>query len=337
MFPFRVTLTHIILLGAITACGGEGVTPPQVPDTSPNRVSLVSEPGDYIGEGRSYNYTNVDAVLSPSATATLIQVHVAGTKDWDGRFAVDSGTTLGTKTYSNAIRWPILTSGPTMDWSGDGRGCTALTGSFTVDGLTWTAGFGSALQSLDLHFEQHCGGDKPALRGTIHWRADDPTLPAGPVTPIPATLWQPPTVALPVSGDYVYLVSDAGDVVGRGATTLFQSGIRADGSGNAVSVSLNTGSSSAYGAFQGMRSLANLKVGFYNNPVQNNLGSPLLPGMGWYDNSLGCTSATAGWFAIDRVNYANGVVAGIALRFEQRCNGSSAALHGAIRWGQLTG
>jgi hypothetical protein len=39
-----------------------------------------------------------------------------------------------------------------------------------------------------------------------------------------------------------------------------------------------------------------------------------------------------GWFAIDRVIYTNGILTALDLRFEQRCGGGSAALHGVVHW-----
>jgi len=35
---------------------------------------------------------------------------------------------------------------------------------------------------------------------------------------------------------------------------------------------------------------------------------------------------------VDRLVYTNGVVTSLDLRFEQRCEGGTPALHGAIHW-----
>ncbi len=69
--------------------------------------------------------------------------------------------------YGNLERYPF--NNPVrggLDWAGQGRGCSALTGWFTVDAVTYS---GSTLTAIDLRFEQHCEGASPALHGQIHW------------------------------------------------------------------------------------------------------------------------------------------------------------------------
>jgi hypothetical protein len=43
----------------------------------------------------------------------------------------------------------------------------------------------SVLTAIDLRFEQYCDAQPAALRGTIHWRSDDPTTPPGAREPDP--------------------------------------------------------------------------------------------------------------------------------------------------------
>jgi hypothetical protein len=112
--------------------------------------------------------------------------------------------------YGNLRRYPFhnpVRGG--LDWFGEGRGCNMLTGWFVVDKVTYTGG---TLSALDLRFEQHCGGNGPALHGQIHWDASDTTQPPGPIQP-PPDLWAPAPGSTPTVGNYVYLQSDPG--VGR--------------------------------------------------------------------------------------------------------------------------
>ena len=53
-----------------------------------------------------------------------------------------------------------------LDWSGNGRGCSRLTGWFAIDRIVYT---GTAMTAVEMRFEQHCEGMVPALRGAIRW------------------------------------------------------------------------------------------------------------------------------------------------------------------------
>jgi hypothetical protein len=39
-----------------------------------------------------------------------------------------------------------------------------------------------------------------------------------------------------------------------------------------------------------------------------------------------------GWYAIDRIVFTGLEITAVDLRFEQHCDGSTAALHGAVHW-----
>jgi hypothetical protein len=295
---------------------------------APNQVTLTSDAGDYIGGGRTYNYTNANAIISLTATSSAIQVALAGNQKWNGAFAAPAGVQLAKGTFSPATQYPYQGSGAGLVWYGDGRGCSSITGFFTIDSLAWNAAPSTTLLGVDLHFEEHCDGGGAALRGTIHWRADDVSLPSGPA-PTPANLWQPPT-AMPATGNFAYLLSDQGDYVGQGATALYQSDINTSANGRTVLILAG----GWIGTFQGMNSLGELKVGYYAGLQRYPYNNPVFGGLDWSGNGRGCGALT-GWFAVDRVNYVNGTLVGIELRFEQHCDGFIPALRGAIRWGQF--
>jgi hypothetical protein len=299
---------------------------------APNLITLTSESGDFIGGGVSYAYTSANAVISLSANLTTLRVSVGGRQRWNGTFQVPAGGQLTTGTFANALRHPFQGTAAGLDWSGEGRGCNTLTGSFTIDTLRWSNGPGSTVQAVDLRFEQRCEGAPPTLRGTIRWRADDPTVPPGPVVPAPNTLWRPAPGSVPATGDVVYLQSQPGDFVGGGLTSLFQSDIDVSGAGTTVDVEAG----GFRGTFQGMNVIRELTVGFYGNLMRYPFHNSAEGGLTWFGNGRGC-NRLMGWFAVDRVRYANGVLTGIELRFQQNCDGSTAALFGYVRWGQLSG
>lgn len=299
----------------------------------PGRIVLTSDAGDYIGQGRTYNYTRADAIITLTANATSIQVGVTGDQSWNGNFQVPSGAQLAAGTVFNGTRWPFQGSNAGLNWSGEGRGCNMLNGFFVIDSLRWSGATGSStLEAIALRFEQHCEGATAALRGTITWRADDPTTAPGPVVPIPSNLWQPPAGAVPATGNYVYLQSDAGDYIGQGATSLDLSDISVFSSGRGV-----TASARGYSIeFQAMSTLSQVQAGYYGDLRRYPFHNPLRGGLSVSGNGRGCNTLT-GWVAVDRVSYAGSALAGIEFRFEQHCEGMTPAFRGKVRWGQLPG
>ncbi|MGA2553489.1 MAG: hypothetical protein ABSF20_01750, partial [Smithella sp.] len=100
--------------------------------TFPNYVSLQSDSGDYIGQGKMYNYTRANATITVSATTVHLSISIAGDEDWWGDFQVPNNLSqLQTGYYGNLTRYPF--DDPTLgglNWDGDGRGCNTLAGWF---------------------------------------------------------------------------------------------------------------------------------------------------------------------------------------------------------------
>ncbi|MDY6949253.1 MAG: fibronectin type III domain-containing protein, partial [Pseudomonadota bacterium] len=224
--PITVTgLTNGRTYGCIvTAVNREGVSAPSnavqvVPAVPlsfrPTRIKLTSDFNDYIGGGRTYEYTRANAQIGISGSGNRLSVRVDGDETWFAEFVLPEGQSIWKPgVYTGLTRWPFHDSAKGgLSWSGEGRGCNTLTGSITVFSATYDAG---VLDSIHLSFVQHCDGGSAALRGTIEWGANDSTEPPGPVTPVPANLWRAPASAVPASGNYVYLQSDFGDYIGGG-------------------------------------------------------------------------------------------------------------------------
>ena len=141
---------------------GTGFTPP-----AGNYVYLVSDSGDYIGQGRTQLYTPGNTSIVPQLNLTAgFGLSVGG---YFGTFVGMQGLTqLKPGYYADLQRYPFhnpVKGG--LDFSGNGRGCNTLKGWFVVDSVTYELG---AIKSIDLRFEQHCEGGIPALRGVIHWQ-----------------------------------------------------------------------------------------------------------------------------------------------------------------------
>ena len=292
-------------------------------------ITLVSDPGDYIGQGASYVYTNADALITTSNASNYFHISVDGNENWRGDFAIpNTYTELLPGSYANLTRYPF--DDPAiggLSWSGEGRGCNTLTGWIVINSATYVAG---ALTELDMQFEQHCEGVVAALHGDIKWYADDTTMPPGPVLPIPEALWSPDPSLLPASGNFVYLESDTGDYIGGGATysyTEFTDTISVSAVSNLLSVSVG----GWHANFKAMNFLTALEPGYYGDLQRYPFNNPVKGGLNWSGNGRGCNTLT-GWFAVDNVRYVDTVLAEITLRFEQHCEGGVPALHGIVKW-----
>lgn len=299
-----------------------------------NYVYLESDVGDPIAQGRTLLYTNANAFATLATDqANHLTISVAGDARWTGNFvAMYSLARLQPGYYAEPGVYPFFNPArPGMLWLGTTAGCTQLTGSwFTVDSVTYT---GDLITAIDLRFEQHCGGQTPALRGKIHWVVGDLTGAPLPVNPPPAGLWDAPAGATPATGNYVYLQSDAGDPVGSGRTDTFtdqNAQLAVVTSGNAALVTVR-GALSYNGFFQAMAALATLQPGYYANvgwwPFQN----PTAGGLRWTSTSS-CSNSIAGWFVIDSVAYSGGNIVAFDARFEERCEGGVPALRGKVHW-----
>ncbi|HEY2927724.1 hypothetical protein [Piscinibacter sp.] len=345
----------VVAAVVLTACGGGGTDesareqpaaqskpsrppknlwqpPPGSTPASGNYIYLQSDPGDYIGQGRTYTYTQANAVLTLAASGAHLGVSVHGDESWTGDFqGMSKLSELQTGYYGDLTRYPFNDPAKGgLNWSGEGRGCNTLTGWFVVDSVTYVNG---SLTAIDLRFEQHCEGVSAALHGKIHWAAGDSTSPPGPVNPPPSGLWQPAPGATPSAGNYVYLQSDAGDYIGQGGTYTYtpaDSTLSVTANGGLLHVNVN-GNQSWTGDFQTMNSITMLQPGYYGDLTRYPFNNPAKGGLNWSGQGRGCNTLT-GWFVVDSVTYVNGSLTAIDLRFEQHCEGVSAALHGKIHW-----
>jgi hypothetical protein len=153
----------------LAACVDSG--PPVPPITAtwlPTRVTLVSDSGDFVGQGKTYTYTDSNMAFRVIGSSNALEIDMSAGQWWTGAFRAPPGELFLPGTYLNARRYGFQGSNPGMSWHGEHRGCNTVAGQFVVDSLAWSGG---ALVALSMSFEQHCEGLGPALRGTIRWRA----------------------------------------------------------------------------------------------------------------------------------------------------------------------
>lgn len=133
-------------------------------------VSLVSEPGDYIGQGRTYLFTpEQGGPITVSGTINGVVAFSAG--GFSYRFQAPLGRRLEVGVYEGATRYPFnLLSEPGLSVSGNGRGCNQLTGRFEILEAVYAPGGG--VQNFAVDFEQHCEGGPKALFGVIRFNSE---------------------------------------------------------------------------------------------------------------------------------------------------------------------
>jgi uncharacterized repeat protein (TIGR01451 family) len=297
---------------------------------SPSFVMLQSDEGDYIGAGRHYSYTQANAVFEVYEIDGTLTFRIRGDESWNATFHMPDGMEqLQAGAYTDHLGAPSHDpAAGGLHWHGEARSC-GHSGWFQVDGVSYVAG---QLSSLDLRFEQRCEPRAPALRGQIHWVANDATRPPGPVNPPPAGLWAPPAGATPESGNYVYLESDSGDHIGQGRTeTYTQANAILSATESSGSLGINVGSDRNYGGgFRVMAPLTQMEPGYYPN-AQEWSGNPTEAGLNFGGDGRSCNSSS-GWFVIDSIAFLDGALTAVDMRFEQHCGNDTAALRGRIHW-----
>jgi hypothetical protein len=156
------------LVAAMTVVAAATLAPAAGAAVQSASLSMTSDAGDYIGQGQTYAYaTSSGDSFNPTNTAAAVNVSVYGANGdwWYVNLSAPSGESLAAGTYSSAERFSSSTA-PGLDVWGNGRGCNAVAGSFTVTQISFHAG--GTIDSLDASFEQHCEGAEPALRGELH-------------------------------------------------------------------------------------------------------------------------------------------------------------------------
>lgn len=318
------------------------LTVPQNPLPDHPVVALNSDVGDYIGGGALYAYDGSNAQIGVTATAGRLSVTVSGDQRWSGDFQLPGDAAeLRPGSYIVLARSSVQTPGAaSLNWSGEGRGCSGVTGSMLISSVRYSAG---VLSAIDMNFEQRCDGSGAALRGEIRWDANAVAVVAAPVNPIPSGLWTPPADAMPATGNAMVLSSAQGDYIGQGWTWWVgaAAGGKPDTTQGTATVAISEaqgllkvsleGAVTWSGEFKAMDSLTHLQAGYYGIVQRYPFHNPARGGMAWGMDHRAC-NALSGWFAVDSAIYLGDKLQSIDLRFTQYCDNAIAPLRGRIRW-----
>ena len=172
-------------------------------------LTLHSEPGDFIGQGKNFDITytprTADSFFpevrrtigaAPGQPAELLFILGTSTGGPDNTFVLLSfgtdqlGIPMQPGAYEDAERADFAAPGhPGLDVEFQNRGCNIVTGRFTVERATFGTDSSGAptIQTFAATFEQHCEGAVPALFGTFVFDAS-PVPASVPLSPLPSIL-----------------------------------------------------------------------------------------------------------------------------------------------------
>lgn len=139
-----------------------------------NAVRMVSDAGDYIGQGKTYNLEgHLAAKVNYGDKGRGVDLsYNDGASWWSLEFAGPNNTPLTAGLYANAQRFPFQSpTNPGESISGVGRGCNTLTGKFVVNPSGVAYGLYDQVTRVSIGFEQHCEGAIPALIGSVEYTA----------------------------------------------------------------------------------------------------------------------------------------------------------------------
>jgi hypothetical protein len=168
----------LVLTATAVAVGRTAPAPALAVPGLAGTLEMTSEPGDFVGGGRSYTYSTLLADHF-SAYGTAVYVEIGLNRNplrpgpdidyWQLRFVAPAGQRLEPGTYRaerDPTRPPDVAG---LDVFGQARGCNLGVGTFTVDEVVRDPEQRVVLFSA--RFEQRCEPGAPALRGTVRVRA----------------------------------------------------------------------------------------------------------------------------------------------------------------------
>lgn len=139
-------------------------------------LTLISQPGDYVGQGITQTFTAADgtfAVSNTAYTASITFYNADYSQSWTldfGAPSIVSTVKFGRGEFDNAQRTPFRSPTRTgIDVGGDGRGCNTDAGRFMVSDFALNTD--GTIARLAIDFEQHCEGATPALYGSVRYNS----------------------------------------------------------------------------------------------------------------------------------------------------------------------
>lgn len=134
-------------------------------------LTLISQPGDYVGQGITQTLTPADGTFSVSNTSDTVSISFnSSTQFWNLDFGSATTMKFGGGEYDRAQRTAFRSpTRPGIDVFGDGRGCNTDAGRFLVSDFALNSD--GTIARLAIDFEQHCEGAPPALFGSFRYNS----------------------------------------------------------------------------------------------------------------------------------------------------------------------
>ena len=143
-----------------------------------NSASLFASPGEFVTGGipRVYDDTNSTITLTGSTADVTMHIAAGDGSSFALEFAAKPGSTLQPGAYKNAERAALRSANrPGLDVTGNGHGCSTVTGSFDVEDIA--ADPLGRLERLEILYEFHCDGLAPAIFGEVRYGEPDGVTP----------------------------------------------------------------------------------------------------------------------------------------------------------------
>ena len=169
------------LMGDISFNSSATVPPlPASAPEPPQEAQLVSQPGDYLGQGQVSTFPIAFPFGDPNRQNPNVWLLSTASTDTDftvGLFAPDDAPlALGTYADTTDAGCGESQASPCLTVFGEGRGCDTESGTFTIYDISDDPL--GMLQSFGAEFIDHCGSPTaPALYGAIRWNSDVPLPP----------------------------------------------------------------------------------------------------------------------------------------------------------------
>jgi hypothetical protein len=142
-------------------------------------LTLISQPGDWVGQGITQTLTPADGTFSVTNTADTVSISFHNSdysQFWTLDFGTPSTVKFGRGEFDNAQRTAFRSpTRPGIDVSGDGRGCNIDAGRFMVSDFALNTD--GTIARLGIDFEQHCEAATPALYGSVRYNSSVTAIP----------------------------------------------------------------------------------------------------------------------------------------------------------------
>ncbi|MFH1030449.1 MAG: CARDB domain-containing protein, partial [bacterium] len=143
------------------------------------RVMIKSDSGDYIGQNKSWDFSNANnskiSIQGASDSVATFKTEDFAVSYMTFGFASESGKKLAQGLYSPAKRLPFRGAYNGIDISGDGRGCNTILGAFYVHEYVMNNGI---LKNAAIDFVQTCEPNstdvynaQPKLYGSLRYNS----------------------------------------------------------------------------------------------------------------------------------------------------------------------